>query len=183
MSLRVNVPNAGKELPEDIYVVIEIPANADPIKYEIDKDPARCSLTVSCPPPCSIRATTVTSTTPCLWTVTRLTKLVPTPCPLKPGSVIRCRPVGVLKMTDEAGEDAKLVAVPHTKLSKEYDHIKDVNEPARTAESADRPLLRALQRSEKRANGLKLKAGTTLKRRKAEIIASFERAANNKLST
>ena len=54
--------------------------------------------------------------------------LVPTPYPLQPGSVIRCRPVGVLKMTDEAGEDAKLIAVPHTKLSKEYDHIKDVND-------------------------------------------------------
>ncbi len=37
--------------------------------------------------------------------------LVPTPYPLQPGSVIRCRPVGVLKMTDESGEDAKLVAV------------------------------------------------------------------------
>ena len=36
MSL-LNVP-AGKDLPEDIYVVIEIPANADPIKYEIDKE-------------------------------------------------------------------------------------------------------------------------------------------------
>lgn len=42
--------------------------------------------------------------------------------------MIRCRPVGVLKMTDESGEDAKLVAVPHTKLSKEYDHIKDVTD-------------------------------------------------------
>ena len=54
--------------------------------------------------------------------------LVPTPYPLQPGSVIRCRPVGVLKMTDEAGGDAKVVAVPHTKLSKEYDHIKDVGD-------------------------------------------------------
>ena len=36
MSL-LNVP-AGKDLPEDIYVVIEIPANADPIKYEVDKE-------------------------------------------------------------------------------------------------------------------------------------------------
>lgn len=40
MSL-LNVP-AGKELPEDIYVVIEIPANADPIKYEVDKE--RCAV-------------------------------------------------------------------------------------------------------------------------------------------
>jgi inorganic pyrophosphatase len=45
-----------------------------------------------------------------------------------PGAVIRCRPVGVLKMSDESGEDAKIVAVPHRQLSKEYDHIQDVND-------------------------------------------------------
>ena len=59
MSL-LNVP-AGKELPEDIYVVIEIPANADPIKYEIDKDTG------------ALFVDRFMSTTPCLWTVTRLT--------------------------------------------------------------------------------------------------------------
>ncbi|MCR9067006.1 MAG: inorganic diphosphatase, partial [Cytophagales bacterium] len=54
--------------------------------------------------------------------------LVITPYPVQAGSVIRCRPVGVLNMTDEAGEDAKLVAVPHTKLTKMYDDIKDIND-------------------------------------------------------
>ncbi|HSX70811.1 MAG TPA: inorganic diphosphatase, partial [Pseudomonas sp.] len=51
--------------------------------------------------------------------------LVILPLPLIPGSVIRCRPVGVLNMTDEAGGDAKLIAVPHDKLSVIY---KDVQE-------------------------------------------------------
>lgn len=92
------------------------------------KRAAHCSLTASCPPRCSIHATTVTSTTPCLWTVTRLTYWSRLRTRCSRVSVIRCRPVGVLKMTDEAGEDAKLIAVPHTKLSKEYDHIKDVND-------------------------------------------------------
>ena len=49
---------AGKELPDDIYVVIEIPANSDPIKYEVDK-PAHYLWTVSWQPQCSIRQTTV----------------------------------------------------------------------------------------------------------------------------
>ena len=71
MSL-LNVP-AGKDLPEDIYVVIEIPANADPIKYEIDKESGALFVDRFMSTGCSIRATTVTSTTPCLWTVTRLT--------------------------------------------------------------------------------------------------------------
>ena len=51
--------------------------------------------------------------------------LVVTPYPVVPGSVIRCRPIGVLNMTDEAGEDAKLVAVPADKLTPIY---KDVQE-------------------------------------------------------
>ena len=126
MSL-LNVP-AGKDLPEDIYVVIEIPANADPIKYEVDKESG--ALFVD-------RFMSTAMFYPCNYGYINHTLsldgdpvdvLVPTPYPLEPGSVIRCRPVGVLKMTDESGEDAKLVAVPHTKLSKEYDHIKDVND-------------------------------------------------------
>ncbi len=123
----LNVP-AGKDLPEDIYVVIEIPANADPIKYEIDKESG--ALFVD-------RFMSNAMFYPCNYGYINHTLsldgdpvdvLVPTPYPLQPGSVISCRPVGVLKMTDEAVEDAKLIAVPHTKLSKEYDQIKDVND-------------------------------------------------------
>ena len=115
MSL-LNVP-AGKDLPEDIYVVIEIPANADPIKYEIDKESG--ALFVA-------RFMSTAMFYPCNYGCINRTLslagdpvdvLVPTPYPLQPGSVIRCRPVGVLKMTDEAGEDAILIAVPHTMLS------------------------------------------------------------------
>jgi inorganic pyrophosphatase len=51
--------------------------------------------------------------------------LVVTPHPVVPGSVIRCRPVGVLHMTDDGGGDAKLIAVPHDKLSVLYRNIKE----------------------------------------------------------
>ena len=124
MSLN-DVP-AGKSLPDDIYVIIEIPANADPIKYEVDKDSGAIFVDrfMSAPMfyPCNygyVNHTLSLDGDP-------VDVLVPTPHPLMPGSVIRCRPVGVLKMTDESGEDAKIVAVPHSKLSKEYDHIQDV---------------------------------------------------------
>ena len=50
--------------------------------------------------------------------------LVVAPYPIAPGYVIRCRPVGVLKMSDEAGVDAKLLAVPHEKLTPLYRNIK-----------------------------------------------------------
>ncbi|MFP1482724.1 inorganic diphosphatase [Escherichia coli] len=116
MSL-LNVP-AGKDLPEDIYVVIEIPANADPIKYEIDEEQQHCCIQ---PPvhamfyPCNygyINHTLSLDGDP-------VDVLVPTPYPLQPGYCDPLQSGWRLKMTDEAGEDAKLVAVPHSKLSKE----------------------------------------------------------------
>jgi len=54
--------------------------------------------------------------------------LVVTPHPVAIGSVIRCRPVGILNMTDEAGEDAKLVAVPHDKLTKVYKDVQEIDD-------------------------------------------------------
>lgn len=126
--MSLNQVPAGKDIPEDIYVVIEIPANADPIKYEIDKDTGAVFVD---------RFMATPMFYPCNYGYVNHTLsldgdpvdvLVPTPYPLVPGSVIRCRPVGVLKMTDESGEDAKVVAVPHSKLSKEYDHIQDVGD-------------------------------------------------------
>ncbi|MGF1757995.1 inorganic diphosphatase [Photobacterium sagamiensis] len=126
--MSLNQVPAGKDIPEDIYVIIEIPANADPIKYEVDKDTGAVFVD---------RFMSTPMFYPCNYGYVNHTLsldgdpvdvLVPTPHPLVPGSVIRCRPVGVLKMTDESGEDAKVVAVPHSKLTKEYEHIQDVND-------------------------------------------------------
>jgi inorganic pyrophosphatase len=50
--------------------------------------------------------------------------LVVTPHPLISGSVVRCRPVGVLKMTDESGDDAKVLAVPVSKLCASYAKVE-----------------------------------------------------------
>jgi inorganic pyrophosphatase len=166
---------AGKELPDDIYVVIEIPANADPIKYEVDKESGavfvdRFMATAMFYPANYgyINNTLSLDGDP-------VDVLVPTPYPLLPGSVIRCRPVGVLKMTDEAGSDAKLIAVPHSKLSKEYEHIKDIN---------DVPALLKAQIQHFFENYKALEAGKWVKvegwegveAAREEIKTSFERA-------
>ena len=175
MSL-LNVP-AGKDLPEDIYVVIEIPANADPIKYEIDKESG--ALFVD-------RFMSTAMFYPCNYGYINHTLsldgdpvdvLVPTPYPLQPGSVIRCRPVGVLKMTDEAGEDAKLIAVPHTKLSKEYDHIKDVNDLPELLKAQIAHFFEHYKDLEK-GKWVKVEGWENAEAAKAEIVASFERAKN-----
>ncbi|MBE2893967.1 inorganic diphosphatase [Spirabiliibacterium falconis] len=170
-----NVP-AGKELPDDIYVVIEIPANADPIKYEVDK--ATGAIFVD-------RFMGTAMFYPANYGYINNTLsldgdpvdvLVPTPYPLLPGSVIRCRPVGVLKMTDESGEDAKLIAVPHTKLSKEYDHIKDINDVPELLKGQIQHFFENYKALEK-GKWVKVEGWEGVDAAREEIRTSFERAA------
>ena len=118
----------GNNAPDDINVVIEIPAYSEPVKYEYDKDSDM--LVVD-------RFMSTTMQYPCNYGFVPNTLsedgdptdvLVVAPVPLRPGVVINCRPVGVLKMTDESGIDAKILAVPTDKLTKIYANIQDVND-------------------------------------------------------
>ncbi|MFE8070659.1 inorganic diphosphatase [Marinobacteraceae bacterium S3BR75-40.1] len=122
-----NIP-AGKNPPEDIYVAIEIPANGAPIKYEIDKEMGAVLVDRFMATPMFYPANYGFIPHTLADDGDPLDVLVVTPYPVQPGSIIRCRPVGVLNMEDEAGEDAKLVAVPHHKLSPLYDDIKEVED-------------------------------------------------------
>ncbi|MBB3047891.1 inorganic pyrophosphatase [Litorivivens lipolytica] len=126
MSLN-DVPS-GKNVPDEINVIIEIPAHADPIKYEVDKDSGAIFVD---------RFMATCMHYPCNYGYVPNTLsedgdpvdvLVPTPFPLLAGSVIRCRPVGVLKMTDESGVDAKLLAVPVTKLTPTYKDVEQATD-------------------------------------------------------
>lgn len=170
----LNVP-AGKELPDDIYVVIEIPANASPIKYEVDKDTGAVFVD---------RFMATAMFYPCNYGYINHTLsldgdpvdvLVPTPYPLQPGAVIRCRPVGVLKMTDESGVDAKLVAVPHTKLTKEYDHIKDIDDLPELLKSQIKHFFEQYKALEK-GKWVKVDGWENVDSARKEILESFERA-------
>lgn len=114
---------AGKDVPNEINVVIEIPSHSDPVKYEVDKASGAVFVDRFMGTPMHY---------PCNYGFVPQTLsedgdpvdvLVPTPFPLLAGSVIRCRPVGVLKMTDESGADAKVLAVPITKLTPLYDTV------------------------------------------------------------
>jgi inorganic pyrophosphatase len=119
---------AGKSLPDDIYVVIEIPANSTPIKYEIDKDSSAVFVDRFMATPMFYPANYGYIPHTLSEDGDALDVLVVTPYPVVPGSVIRARPVGILNMSDEAGKDAKLVAVPHTKLSKLYDNVHEATD-------------------------------------------------------
>src|SRR5215510_2213598 len=119
---------AGRNFPDDVNVIIEIPMNAEPVKYEVDK--ATGAIFVD-------RVLTTPMRYPCNYGYVPhtlggdgdpLDVLVVMPVPLIPGSVIRCRPVGMLNMTDEAGEDTKLVAVPVSKVFPAYREIESVRD-------------------------------------------------------
>ena len=114
---------AGKDVPEDIYVAIEIPANADPIKYEIDKTSGAMFvdryLYTSMRYPCNygfIPHTLSLDGDPIDVMVVGQRALVP-------GAVVRARPIGVLLMEDDGGEDEKILAVPHQKLTRFYKKV------------------------------------------------------------
>lgn len=119
---------AGKDVPNDIYVMIEIPANSSPVKYEIDKNMGAVVVDRFMATPMFYPANYGFIPNTLGNDGDPLDVLVVTPYPVVPGSIIRCRPVGVLNMEDEGGEDAKLIAVPHDKLTKIYSDVKDVND-------------------------------------------------------
>jgi inorganic pyrophosphatase len=115
---------AGRDVPNDVNVIIEIPMNADPVKYEVDK--ATGAVFVD-------RFMSTAMHYPCNYGYVPHTLsgdgdpvdvLVISPFPLITGVVVRCRPVGMLRMRDEAGEDTKLLAVPIDKLTSQYRGIR-----------------------------------------------------------
>jgi inorganic pyrophosphatase len=112
----------GKQAPEHFNVIIEIPMNSDPIKYEVDKKTRAIFvdrfMSTSMHYPCNygyVPKTIADDGDP-------VDVLVITPFPLIPGVVVSCRPIGVLKMDDEAGGDAKLLAVPEDRILPIYTH-------------------------------------------------------------
>lgn len=115
---------AGRDVPNDFNVIVEIPMNGDPIKYELDKETGAMYVD---------RFMSTAMFYPCNYGyIPRslsadgdpLDVLVITPVPLITGVVVRCRTVGMLKMTDEAGGDEKVVAVPVDALISIYRHIQ-----------------------------------------------------------
>ncbi|SMF20899.1 inorganic pyrophosphatase [Alteromonadaceae bacterium Bs31] len=118
----------GENAPDEINVVIEIPMGGEPVKYEVDKMSG--ALFVD-------RILGTAMHYPCNYGYIPHTLsddgdpadvLVFMNRPLLPGSVVSCRPLGMLKMTDEAGEDAKILAVPASAVTKYYDGVDSIEQ-------------------------------------------------------
>lgn len=110
----------GDKIPEAFNVIIEIPMNGDPIKYEVDKESGAIfvdrfmNTAMHYPTNYGYVPKTIAGDGD------PVDVLVVTPVPLMPGVVVPCRAIGILKMTDEAGEDGKVLAVPTNKILSLY---------------------------------------------------------------
>ena len=118
----------GNNPPDELNVVIEIPKDAEPVKYEVDK--ASGAIFVD-------RVLSTPMRYPCNYGYVPhtlcgdgdpLDVIVMNSRPLVPGAVVRCRPFGVLFMEDDGGKDEKILAVPVSKLTKMYDGINDITD-------------------------------------------------------
>lgn len=126
--MSLNAVPTGKNAPDEVNVIIEIPAHSDPVKYEVDKESGAIFVD-------RFMSTPMHYPTNYGYVPHTLSDdgdpvdvLVVTPFPLLAGSVITVRPIGVLNMTDESGEDAKILAVPKDKLSTIYRGINEYTE-------------------------------------------------------
>lgn len=128
----LNKIDIGKKCPEEVNAVIEVPTYGAPVKYELDKDSG--ALVVD-------RFIGTAMHYPCNYGFIPHTLgedgdpldiLVITHSPLMSGVVIPCRPLGMLEMEDEAGGDAKLLAVPGDKLTPLYHGVRKYNDLAQS---------------------------------------------------
>ena len=120
--------SSGKNPPHSISVMIEISGQSGPIKYEYNKSTGTLAVD---------RIMKTAMHYPCHYGFMPhtlcldgdpLDVLVLTPYTLMPGSIIECRPIGVMDMEDESGMDAKVIAVPVSKVCQDYDHINDISD-------------------------------------------------------
>jgi len=117
--------DSGRSVPDELNVIIEIPSHGDPVKYEVDKTTGAMFVD---------RFMNTAMHYPCNYGYVPHTLsedgdpvdvLVVTPVPLITGAVVRCRPLGMLRMTDESGPDAKILAVPVNDLCTLYENCRN----------------------------------------------------------
>jgi inorganic pyrophosphatase len=115
--------SAGNNVPAEFNVIVEIPMNSDPIKFEIDKESSAIFvdrfMSTAMHYPCNygyIPRTLTADGDPA-------DVLVIAPFPLQPGVVLVCRAVGLLRMEDENGQDNKVLAVPVDRLTSLYRNV------------------------------------------------------------
>ena len=118
----------GNDAPNDINVVIEVPVGGEPIKYEMDKTSGALFVdrflytSMRYPGNYGFVPNTLSDDGDAIDVLIASTRAI------TPGAVINCRPIGVLIMKDEAGQDEKVIAVPSSKLTLRYKDVHNVTD-------------------------------------------------------
>ena len=121
--MRLEAIPAGNQAPEDINVIIEVPVGGEPIKYEMDKASGALFVdrylytSMRYPGNYGFVPNTLSDDGDPVDVIIASTRAI------TPGAVMNCRPIGVLKMSDEAGGDEKILAVPTNKLTRRYENV------------------------------------------------------------
>lgn len=121
--MRIDAITIGKNPPEDVNVIVEVPLGGQPIKYELDKEAGTLVVdrflytAMSYPGNYGFVPHTLSDDGDPIDVLVINTR------ELAAGCVINVRPVGVLIMEDNAGQDEKILAVPSHHLTRRYDHV------------------------------------------------------------
>jgi len=128
----IDAVTLGDNPPHDVNVVIEIPVEGGPVKYEFNKESGVIQVdrfleaSMRYPGNYGFIPRTLSEDGDALDVLVCTAKSV------FPGTVMSCRPIGLLNMEDEAGVDIKIISVPSAKLSREYDNLHEISDLPKT---------------------------------------------------
>ncbi len=127
-SMRLDAIKTGNNPPDDINVIIEVAVGGEPIKYEMDKDSGTLTVDRFLYTPMRypgnygfVPHTLSDDGDPIDVLVCNTRTIVP-------GAVINCRPIGVLVMEDDGGQDEKILAVPSVAVSRRYENVHNYSD-------------------------------------------------------
>ena len=126
--MRIDAVPIGKNPPEDINVIIEVPVGGEPIKYEMDKDAGAMYVDRFLYTPMRYPGNYGFVPHTLCGDGDPIDVVVVNQRPIMPGAIMSCRPIGVLIMEDESGQDEKIIAVPSSKLTRRYENVKDISD-------------------------------------------------------
>ena len=123
--MRIDAISIGKNPPEDVNVIVEVPVGGHPIKYEMDKEAGTLVVDRFLYTPMTYPGNYGFVPHTLSEDGDPIDVLIASTRPLVPGCVINVRPIGVLKMEDNSGKDEKIIAVPSPKLTLRYENVTE----------------------------------------------------------
>jgi inorganic pyrophosphatase len=125
LDMRIDAISIGKNPPDDVNVIVEVPIGGQPIKYEMDKDAGALIVDRFLYTPMHYPGNYGFVPHTLCEDGDPIDVLICNTRPLVPGCVINVRPIGVMLMEDDGGKDEKIIAVPVQKLTRRYDKVQN----------------------------------------------------------